>query len=58
VTIPSELNVIAKYPIAIVKGGPSPALGRDWLSLVLSSDGQGILQQSGFMALSPSVVPH
>ena len=58
VTIPSELNVIAKYPIAIVKGAPSPALGRDWVSLVLSPEGQGILQQSGFMALPPSAVPH
>ncbi len=58
VTIPSELNVIAKYPIAIVKGGPSPQLSRDWVSLVVSAKGQGILKQSGFMALPSSAVPH
>lgn len=58
VTIPSELNVIAKYPIAIVKGGPSPGLSRDWVALVLSPIGQGILRLSGFMSLPPSSVAH
>ena len=57
VTIPRELNVIARYPIAIVKGGPSPALARDWVALVVSPRGQEILHLSGFVALPPSSVP-
>jgi molybdate transport system substrate-binding protein len=48
VTIPPELNVIAKYPIALVKGALHPGLGREWLALVLSEKGQGILERMGF----------
>lgn len=56
VTIPPELNVIAKYPIAIVKGTPHPALSQQWVSLILSERGQAILRDSGFMVPSTNGV--
>jgi len=53
VTIPSEINVIAKYPIAVVVGAAHSGLARDWVSLVLSDKGQDILRRFGFR--SPSI---
>lgn len=50
VTIPADVNVIARYPIAQVKGGRSPSLGREWVTLVGSEQGQAILRGCGFMA--------
>jgi len=49
-SIPPEINVIARYPVARVKGGPSPALAQEWLTLVLSEPGQAMLRKSGFIA--------
>jgi molybdate transport system substrate-binding protein len=49
VSIPSELNVIAAYPIALVAGAPHPLLARAWLDLVLSKTGQAALQHAGFI---------
>jgi len=50
VTIPAEVNVVARYPIAVVKGAPSPRLANDWLALVGSPEGQAILRDDGFVA--------
>jgi len=54
VTIPSEINVIAKYPIAVVVGAPHAGIAREWIALVLSDKGQEILRRFGFKA--PSIV--
>lgn len=54
VTIPPEINVIAKYPIAVVLGAPHSDLAREWLALVLSDKGQDILRRFGFKG--PSIV--
>ena len=53
VEIPSNLNVIAEYPIAEVRGAPHPTLARAWVELVSSADGQRRLSEAGF--LPPSV---
>ncbi len=58
VTIPPELNIIAKYPIAIVKGALHPALSQQWVSLILSERGQIILRDSGFIAAPASKAAH
>ena len=50
VTIPADVNVIARYPIAQVKAGRSPSLGREWVTLVGSEQGRAILRGCGFMA--------
>ena len=49
VGIPSEANVTAEYPIAIMKKAQSPALARQWVELVSSRAGAQILGESGFV---------
>ncbi len=46
--IPPELNVTAEYPIALLKGAPSPALARQWMDLVRSAAGAAALREAGF----------
>jgi molybdate transport system substrate-binding protein len=48
VAIPAELNVIAEYPIAALRGAPQPALARAFVELVLSAAGQAVLARYGF----------
>jgi molybdate transport system substrate-binding protein len=50
VTIPSELNVVAEYPIASVSAAEHPQLAAAWVEFVLSPAGQDILRQAGFVA--------
>jgi molybdate transport system substrate-binding protein len=58
VTIPSELNVVAEYPIASVTAGAHPKLAAAWVEFVLSAAGQGILQKAGFLAPAPAAAAH
>jgi len=48
IAIPPELNVVAKYPIAVLTSAGQPALARDFVDLVLSPGGQEILGRCGF----------
>jgi molybdate transport system substrate-binding protein len=48
VPIPADLEVIAEYPIAVVKAAPQPSLARAWVALVLSRQGQDRLIAAGF----------
>jgi molybdate transport system substrate-binding protein len=54
VALPAELNVIAVYPIAVVKAAPQPALAVAWTALVLSPEGQRCLGAAGFL---PATAP-
>jgi molybdate transport system substrate-binding protein len=49
VAIPPELNVVAEYPIAILSNAAHPKLASEWLTFVLSSDGQRALREHGFL---------
>jgi len=49
IEIPEELNVVATYPIAVVRGAKDPGLAREWVELVLSGEGQRVLRKWGFM---------
>lgn len=49
IEIPPELNVIAKYPIAAVKGARNEAGARAFIEYVLSPAGQAILARHGFL---------
>lgn len=51
VTIPDEQNVIADYPIAILKSAPNPTAAQTFIDLVLSPDGQAILKAAGFQGV-------
>jgi molybdate transport system substrate-binding protein len=48
-SIPSELNVTAEYPIAILKRAPNPSLARQWMDLVKSAAGAAALREAGFL---------
>lgn len=48
-TIPSELNVIAEYPIAVASEAPNPELARAWVEFTRSETGRNTLQRAGFL---------
>ena len=48
IEIPTELNVIAKYPIAPLAASPNAEIAQAFIDYVLSADGQAILQKWGF----------
>jgi molybdate transport system substrate-binding protein len=48
VDIPDEYNVIAEYPIGIVKESRYPAQSQDFINLVTSEQGKAILEKYGF----------
>jgi len=52
--IPDAYNVIASYPIAVVKGARNPEAARLFLDLVSSDAGQRVLQSQGLL---PAAAP-
>ncbi len=48
VSIPPDLNIVATYPIASLKNARDLALARRWVDLVVSSEGQRVLEKWGF----------
>ncbi len=57
VSIPSAYNVVAEYPVAVTKSGPSPELGRAFVELLLSPEGQRVLAENGFLPVSAGAAP-
>jgi molybdate transport system substrate-binding protein len=47
--IPDASNVIAGYPIAVLKGSTNPDMAREFVTLVRSEAGQRVLQQHGLL---------
>lgn len=50
IPIPEEVNVEARYPIAVLTGAPNPAAARAFVDFVLSRAGVEILRRHGFVA--------
>jgi molybdate transport system substrate-binding protein len=48
IQIPENLNIVAVYPIATLKGARSPGLAQEWVDLVISEEGQRVLGEWGF----------
>ncbi len=48
IEIPENLNVRATYPIAATEGSQDSGLAQEWIDLVLSDEGQGVLEEYGF----------
>ena len=48
IEIAEELNVVATYPITVLEGAQSPELAQQWVDLVLSDEGQRVLESYGF----------
>lgn len=49
IEIPAEENVIASYPLAVLKGAQNLSLALQFKAFVLSTDGQTILKKWGFL---------
>jgi len=47
--IPDEVNVIAAYPIAVVKNAPHAEAAQAFVNFLLSREGQAILVKHGFL---------
>jgi molybdate transport system substrate-binding protein len=48
VEIPSDINVLAEYPIATVKESASPEVGEAFIDFLTGSEGQAIMADYGF----------
>lgn len=48
ITIPTNLNIIATYPIAALKDAKEPGLAKKWVDLVTSKEGQKVLKKWNF----------
>jgi len=57
--IPEASNVIAEYPIAVVKSAPNAESARQFVTLVRSSEGQRVLQAHRFIPVTgPGAASH
>ena len=56
IDIPEESNVMAEYPIAVLKSAPNPEAARRFVELVRSDAGQRVLQQHGLISV-PAAQP-
>lgn len=52
IEIPQNMNVLATYPIATLPGSSNPELAQQWVDLVLSPQGQDVLEEYGFERVS------
>lgn len=57
IAIPARYNVIAKYPIGVLKNSSNPDAAKAFTDFVLSKDGQAILGKWGFLSVNGSKVP-
>jgi molybdate transport system substrate-binding protein len=51
ITIPENVNVIAEYPVAALKGGRNTPGARAFIAYLLSAEGQATLQKWGFVTV-------
>jgi molybdate transport system substrate-binding protein len=49
IELPADANVLASYPIALVRGGGNPEAARAFVDLVLSREGQQVLERCGLI---------
>lgn len=54
--IPDEYNVIATYPIALLKGSKHPPAARAFVAFVLSPEGQALLARHGLLPAETQAV--
>ncbi len=52
IQIPENLNITATYPIAALKGAEDPKLAQRWIDLIVSDEGQRVLEKWGFEPVS------
>ena len=49
VEIPSEFNVIADYPIGVLRRTTVPSTAAEWVDLLMSPEGRAVLARHGFI---------
>lgn len=49
IDIPDSLNVIASYPIAVIKDSAHAEMAQEFVGFVCSAEGQAVLQKYGFL---------
>lgn len=54
IELPDAANVLASYPIAILKDARESEAGHAFVALVLSPEGQGILERRGLIPAAPA----
>jgi molybdate transport system substrate-binding protein len=52
--IPEDANVLATYPIALLKASGHADAARDFIQLVLGTEGQRVLGRRGLVPVSTS----
>ncbi len=55
--IPDPYNVIAAYPIAVLRNSPNPSAARAFVALILSAEGQDRLEHHGLMRRTTDTLP-
>ena len=50
--VPASANVVATYPIALIKDAPAPEAAKAFMNLVLSPEGQQVLERHGLVPLA------
>lgn len=53
IEIPPGANVVASYPVALLRGGREGAAARAFVDLVLSPEGQRVLERRGLLPAQP-----
>jgi ABC-type molybdate transport system substrate-binding protein len=51
--VPDSARVTAEYPIAVLARAPRRKAAREFVELVMSSEGQAILEQRGLIRAAP-----
>ena len=52
--LPESANVLASYPISVLRDAKESVAGAAFVALVLSAEGQQVLERSGLIAVTPS----
>jgi molybdate transport system substrate-binding protein len=53
IEIPADLNVVAEYPVAVLRASPDSKLARAFMELVRAPEGQRRLTAAGFLPAGP-----
>ena len=56
IEIPDEYNIIAEYPMGMLKDSKYPAEAEEFVNLVKSEEGRAVLEKYGFAPVADSVV--
>jgi molybdate transport system substrate-binding protein len=55
--VPDSLNPVAGYPIAVLRGAPSPDLARAFVEYACGAEGQRVLAEHGFLPAGAAASP-